>query len=228
MDRCAEDDGADVSASVAPLPRAFYARPALDVARDLIGKTLLRRTPEGLAGGVIVETEAYVGAIDPAAHSYRGKTKRNQTMFGPPGHTYIYFTYGMHYCMNAVAQPAGEAAAALIRALEPREGLALMRARRGPRIPDRDLARGPGRLCQALALTTADDGADLLGDALWIAETPGLPAGALPIATTPRIGITRAADWPWRFVAVGSRYVSGKGVRAVGEQFAVERGAPDL
>ena len=213
MDRRAEGDDGAVSAGVAPLPRAFYARPTLDVAHDLIGKTLLRRTPEGLTSGVIVETEAYVGAIDPAAHAYRGKTKRNQTMFGPPGHTYIYFTYGMHYCMNAVTQPEGEAAAVLIRALEPRVGVTLMQARRGPRIPDRDLARGPGRLCQALALTTADDGADLLGDALWIAETPGLPAGALTIATMPRIGVSRAADWPWRFVVVGSRYVSAKGVR---------------
>ena len=186
------------------------------MACDLIGKTLLRRTADGLTSGVIVETEAYVAAIDPAAHAYRGKTKRNQRMFGPPGYAYIYFTYGMHYCLNAVTQAEGEAAAVLIRAVEPRQGIALMGARRGPRIAERDLARGPGRLCQALALTTADDGADLLGDALWITETPDAPAAGLPIATTPRIGITQATDWPWRFVVVGNRYVSAKGVRADG------------
>ncbi len=217
-----EEDEDVATSEGAPLPRAFYARPTLEVARELIGKTLLRRTPEGLAGGVIVETEAYVAAIDPAAHAYRGKTKRNQTMFGPPGHAYVYFTYGMHYCVNVVTQAEGEAAAVLIRAIKPRVGIALMRARRGPRIADRDLARGPGRLCQALALTTADDGADLLGDALWIGETPGLAADALTIATTPRIGITQAADWPWRFVVVGSRYVSGRGGRVDDESLRSE------
>ena len=193
------------------LPHAFYARPTLDVARDLIGKTLYRQTADGVTAGIIVETEAYVAAIDPAAHGYRGKTPRNAAMFGPPGHAYIYVSYGMHHCLNVVTEGEGVAAAVLLRALEPTIGLDLMRMRRGPRIGDRDLARGPGRLCAALALTLAENGADLCGDALWIAETPGFPAEA-PIVTTPRIGINQAADWLWRFVAPGSPWVSGRKV----------------
>ena len=196
----------------APLPRAFYDRPTLDVARDLIGKTLLRRTVDGLAGGVIVETEAYVAAIDPAAHAYRGKTPRNASMFAAPGAAYIYRSYGIHYCLNVVTEAEGQAAAVLLRAIRPTIGLDLMRARRGPGIRDRDLARGPGRLCQALALTTAEDGVDLLGDALTITETPD--AERLAVAATPRVGITRAADWMWRFVAAGDPYVSARGVRS--------------
>ncbi len=205
--------GLDDTIATEPLPRAFYARPTLEVAHDLIGKTLLRRTAEGLAGGMIVETEAYVAAIDPAAHAYRGETPRNHSMFGEPGLAYVYRSYGMHYCLNVVTEGVGVAAAVLIRAIRPQVGVELMRRRRGERVTERDLARGPGRLCQALALTTAEDGADLLGPALWLSETPGLE-GALPIATTPRVGITQAADWPWRFVVVGDPYVSARGVRA--------------
>jgi DNA-3-methyladenine glycosylase len=202
------------------LPRAFYARPTLDVARDLIGKTLYRQTQDGMTAGIIVETEAYVAAVDPAAHGYRGKTPRNAVMFGPPGHAYVYFTYGMHFCLNVVTEEDGVAAAVLLRALEPTRGLPLMRARRGERIADRDLARGPGRLCAAMALTVADNGLDLQDDALWLTETPDFPPVA-PIAATPRIGITQAADWPWRFVLAGSRWVSG---RTVGATVADTRG----
>ena len=193
------------------LPLAFYARPTLEVARDLIGKTLSRRTAEGVTAGVIVETEAYVAAIDPAAHGYRGKTPRNAVMFGPPGRAYVYFTYGMHHCLNIVTEGEGVAAAVLLRALEPTAGIALMRSRRGERIADRDLARGPGRLCAALALTLADNGLDLCGDALWLEDTPDFPPNA-PIAATPRIGIAQAADWPWRFVLADSPWVSGRKV----------------
>lgn len=204
--------------SAAALPASFYDRPTLDVARDLIGKLLLRRAADGLAGGLIVETEAYVAATDPAAHAYRGMTPRNRSMFGRAGLAYVYRSYGIHFCLNVVTEGEGVAAAALIRAIRPLVGADLMRARRGPRIPTRDLARGPGRLCQALALTTDDDGIDLTrpdptGPALWLAEPPTEMA-PLPIATTPRIGITQAADWPWRFVVVGDPYVSGRGVRA--------------
>ncbi|HET9110748.1 MAG TPA: DNA-3-methyladenine glycosylase [Ktedonobacterales bacterium] len=199
-------------ADSAPLPRAFYDRPTLAVARDLIGKALLRRTAEGVTGGMIVETEAYVAAIDPSAHAYRGETPRNRSMFGEPGIAYVYRSYGIHYCLNVVTEGAGIASAVLIRAIRPQVGVELMRRRRGSQIADRDLARGPGRLCQALALTTADDGTDLLGSALWLTETPGLD-DALPIATTPRVGITHAADWPWRFVVAGDRHVSARGVR---------------
>lgn len=193
------------------LPHSFYARPTLEVARDLIGKTLYRRTAEGITAGIIVETEAYVAAIDPAAHGYRGKTPRNAVMFGPPGHTYVYFTYGMHYCLNVVTEGEGVAAAVLLRALEPSVGITLMRSRRGERITDRDLARGPGRLCAAMALTVAENGLDLCGDTLSIAETPDFPMDA-PVIATPRIGITQAADWPWRFVVADSPWVSGRKV----------------
>jgi DNA-3-methyladenine glycosylase len=191
------------------LPQAFYARSTLDVARDLIGKTLYRRAPDGETAGVIVETEAYVAAIDPSAHGYRGKTPRNAAMFGPPGHAYVYFTYGMHFCLNVVTEAEDVAAAVLIRALEPTAGIEIMRSRRGERIADRDLARGPGRLCAAMALTIADNGDDLEGDSLSIAETPGFPVDA-PVLATPRIGISQAADWPWRFVLAGSPWVSGR------------------
>lgn len=189
----------------------FYARPTLDVARDLIGKTLYRQTSDGVTAGVIVETEAYIAAIDPAAHGFRGKTPRNAAMFGPPGHAYVYFTYGMHCCLNVVTEEEGVAAAVLLRAIEPTIGLPLMRVRRGERIADRDLTRGPGRLCAAMALTTADNGLLLEGDALWLTVTPGFPPDA-PIVATPRIGITQAADWPWRFVLADSPWVSGRKV----------------
>jgi DNA-3-methyladenine glycosylase len=134
-------------------------------------------------------------------------------MFGPPGYAYVYFTYGMHYCLNTVTGPAGQAGGVLLRALQPTVGLELMRERRGARIPDRDLARGPGRLCQALGVTGADYGTDLTGDALWISETPGdLPD--LLIAATPRIGITRATERPWRFVICDNRYISGRPIHS--------------
>jgi DNA-3-methyladenine glycosylase len=183
----------------------------------LIGKTLVRASDEGIAAGIIVETEGYIASVDPAAHGYGGWTPRTRSMFGPPGHAYVYLSYGMHHCLNVVTEREGEAAAVLIRALEPTVGIPLMRARRGEAIVDRNLCRGPGRLCQALALTLADDGADLLGPALWIAETPSFSQDT-PIAATPRIGISRAADWPWRFIIPGNRYVSGSRIRAAGAQ----------
>ncbi|HEX9039367.1 MAG TPA: DNA-3-methyladenine glycosylase [Ktedonobacterales bacterium] len=203
-----------------PLPRAYYARPTLEVARDLLGKTLWRRTADGLVGGLIVETEAYVAAVDPAAHAYRGKTPRNASMFAPPGTAYVYRSYGIHYCLNVVTEDEGVAAAVLLRAIHPTTGLELMRARRGPATPDRDLARGPGRLCQALALTNADDGASLLGSDLWISATRTAALTALlppvfRVAATPRIGITQATDWPWRFVIAGDPFVSARAVRVV-------------
>jgi DNA-3-methyladenine glycosylase len=196
------------------LPPAFYARSTLEVARALLGKTLARRTDAGVAAGVIVEAEAYIAAVDPAAHGYGGPTPRTRSMFGKSGHAYVYRSYGMHFCLNVVTEPEGAAAAVLIRALVPSCGLELMRARRGPAISDRNLCRGPGRLCQALAITLSDDGADLCGPELWIAETPGAESnGGLPIASSPRIGISKAVDLPWRFYIPGSRYVSGRPVR---------------
>jgi DNA-3-methyladenine glycosylase len=183
------------------------------VARALLGKTLWRRAEAGLTAGVIVETEAYDGANDPASHAWRGRTRRNAVMFGPPGRAYVYFTYGMHYCLNAVTGPAGRASAVLLRALQPLVGLDIMRERRGAHIPERDLARGPGRLCQALGITTADDRTDLASDALWISEAAE-DASAFSIAATPRIGVTRAAERPWRFVICDNRWVSGRPVRS--------------
>jgi DNA-3-methyladenine glycosylase len=194
------------------LPRDFYAWPTLAVARDLLGKTLWRRTDAGVTAGVIVETEAYIASIDPAAHSYRGPTARNRTMFGPPGHAYVYRSYGIHAIFNVVTEPEGQAAAVLIRALQPAHGFELMRARRGAGVSERELLRGPGRLCQGMGITLDENGMDLLGPALWISHTPGFPVDA-PVVATPRIGISRATDLPWRFVLAGNPYVSGRLVK---------------
>ncbi|MGZ3665616.1 MAG: DNA-3-methyladenine glycosylase [Ktedonobacterales bacterium] len=208
----------DVSSLLVPVSQAFYEQTTVDVARALIGKTLARRTARGLTAGIIVEVEAYAGAMDPASHAYRGLTPRNRTMFGPTGRAYVYLSYGVHCCINVVTEWEGEAAAVLVRALEPTYGIELMRERRGARIADRNLCRGPGRLCQAMDITREQDGADLTAgpatdgvDGLWVAETGDWAMDA-PIATSPRIGISRAVDWPWRFYVAGNRYVSGRPV----------------
>lgn len=180
------------------LPRAFFARPAPDVARGLIG-AILR---VGAAGGIVVETEAYE-ACDPASHSARGPTPRNAAMFGPAGHAYVYRSYGLHWCLNAVcgAEPCGSAV--LIRALEPVAGLALMRERRG--VPDpRQLCRGPGRLCQALGVTGALNGHPLDQPPFAVEERPDEP----DIAVGRRVGITRGVETPWRFGLAGSAFLS--------------------
>jgi DNA-3-methyladenine glycosylase len=181
-----------------PLPGEFFARSVHEVAPDLVGVTLL---VDGV-GGTIVEVEAY-DHEDPAAHGFRGKTPRNASMFGPPGHAYVYRSYGIHWCLNVVCEPEGVASAVLIRALEPVQGLEEMAARRG--LDDvRLLCSGPGRVCQALAVTREHDGVAL-------GEPPFelLPRTDEPeILTGPRIGITQAADRPWRYVLAGSRYLS--------------------
>ena len=177
------------------LPAFLTRHPAL-VARDLIGWTLTLRG----VGGRIVETEAYHHE-EPASHSFNGRTPRNGVMFGPVGHAYVYRSYGLHWCLNLVCgEDRGNAV--LIRALEPTAGLELMRERRGVAEP-RSLCSGPGKLCQALAITHAENG--LAMDAPPFALAPGAAAG---IVTGPRIGITRAVDLPWRFGEAGSRYVS--------------------
>ncbi|HEX8032608.1 MAG TPA: DNA-3-methyladenine glycosylase, partial [Ktedonobacterales bacterium] len=190
----------DVLSLLAPVSQAFYEQATLDVARALIGKTLARRTARGLTAGIIVEVEAYAGAMDPASHAYRGLTPRNRVMFGPAGRAYVYLSYGMHCCINIVTECEGAAAAVLVRALEPTYGIGLMRERRGASIADRDLCRGPGRLCQALDITRGQDGADLTvgpvtdrADGLWVAETGDWAMDA-PVAASPRIGISRAVD----------------------------------
>ncbi|MCY3643211.1 MAG: DNA-3-methyladenine glycosylase [Acidimicrobiaceae bacterium] len=180
-----------------PLDRAFYARGALEVAPDLLNKVLV--APDGRAGR-IVEVEAYRGADDPGSHGFRGKTRRNATMFGPPGHLYVYFTYGMHWCANVVAETDGVAAAVLLRALTPLDGLDAMYAARGPAARrDRDLCSGPAKLTQALGIDGALDGANLVtADRDVTIVDDGRPPPQEPVVTT-RIGLTSGSDLPWRF-----------------------------
>jgi DNA-3-methyladenine glycosylase len=188
----------DFSVSEAQLPRSFFARPVLEVARELIGSTVL---VDGI-GGLIVETEAY-SHEDPASHSFRGRTARNASMFGPPGHAYVYLSYGMHWCMNFVCGRDPLGSGVLIRAIEPIAGLSAMRARRGVEDP-RLLCSGPGRLCQALAVTRKEDGAPLDEAPFRLLRRLREPE----ILVGPRIGITQAPDKPWRFGLAGSAFVS--------------------
>jgi DNA-3-methyladenine glycosylase len=171
--------------------------------------TLLRATPEGICGGIIVETEGYLSAIDPAAHGYLRPTPRTRIMYGPPGYAYIYFSYGMHHMLNISTEPEGIGAAVLIRAIQPTVGVELMRQRRGDTLPLRDLARGPGRVCAALGLGLAENGIALTGDTLWLDDEPGLAPDAI-IATSGRIGISVGTDLPWRWYLANNLYVSGK------------------
>ena len=182
---------------IVPLSPAFYARPAPEVARALIGVQLLVNG----VGGRVVETEAY-DCDDPASHSFNGPTVRNAAMFGPPGRAYVYRSYGLHWCLNVVCG-VKRGSAVLIRALEPEHGFDLMRQRRG-QVSDRDLCRGPGRLCQALAITGALDGRPL--DTVPFAVLDRVAQAE--VVTGGRIGITRAADTPWRFSLAGSRFLS--------------------
>jgi DNA-3-methyladenine glycosylase len=180
------------------LKRDFFARSVHDVAPELIGATLL---VDGV-GGTIVEVEAY-DHEDPAAHGYRGRTERNASMFGPPGHAYVYRSYGVHWCLNLVCEEEGSASAVLLRALEPEQGVDAMRDRRGVDDP-RLLAAGPGRLCQALGVTREHDGLPLDRPPFELHAR----AGEVQVVTGPRIGITQAADRPWRYGLSGSRFVS--------------------
>ena len=199
--------GTDPGAVIgAPLPLAFYGRPSREVAPALIGHYLVSTLGGERTVGRIVETEAYEGPGDPASHAAEriGRTARNATMFGPPGTVYVYKSYGIHWCMNAVTDREGFPGAVLIRALEPVEGLDAMRARRGSK--DRDLARGPGRLTEALAVTGEQDGHVLAEPPLLLCE--GTPPDPAAIEAGPRIGISRAVERPLRFTLGGSRYLS--------------------
>jgi DNA-3-methyladenine glycosylase len=189
-----------------PLSPGFFGRSVHDVAPDLIGATFL----VGGTGGVIVEVEAY-HHTDEAAHSFNGQTARNAVMFGPPGRLYVYRSYGIHWCVNFVCEPEGSAAAVLIRALMPTAGLAAMRRRRGV-VSDRLLCSGPGRLCQALAITGDDNGAAL--DRAPFAVFPR--TAPVDIVAGPRIGITRAAELPWRYGLKGSRFLSRPFIKSGG------------
>ena len=188
------------------LPASFYARPTPVVARRLLGHVLVSDVGGRRTAGRIVETEAYLGADDPASHGYRARrTRRNASMFERPGTAYVYFTYGMHWCLNAVTEREGIPAAVLIRALEPLDGLPTMRRRRR-NAPDRELCSGPAKLCQALGVTGREDGAPLTRGRLRIVRQGSRQRYA--IIVTPRIGITRAVDWPLRFLIEGSPWVS--------------------
>jgi len=203
------------------IPREFFDRPSQEVAPDLLGCVLEHETAEGLVAVELTEVEAYAGETDPASHSYRGRTARNGVMFGPPGYAYVYFTYGMHFCVNVVCMPAGIPRAVLLRAGRVTAGEDLARRRRArwrseasqeSILPARDLARGPARLCQALAIDRTQNGLDVCsadGELRLRPADPGLRAnGAIEVAVGPRVGVSAAADVPWRFWVAGDPTVS--------------------
>lgn len=204
----------------APLTRGFFDRPTLGVARDLLGKVLVHHRRGALTSGAIVEVEAYIGESDPACHAAPGLTRRNAPLYGPPGLAYVYLNYGIHALVNAVTEPAGSPAAVLIRALDPIDGVEIMRRRRrramkGRRGPTTglarvDLCRGPGNLTMAMGITLEENGADLSGRRLWI-EDRGV--GVTAAAWGPRIGIRVGTDRPWRAWILGHPAVSGRRAR---------------
>ena len=216
------------------LDRGFFDRPGVQVAPELLGLVLWHDSPAGLVAGVLTEVEAYAGQADPASHAYRGRSNRNAVMFGPPGHAYVYFTYGMHFCVNLVCEQAGQASAVLLRAARIVQGAELAAIRRRPRartaaaeqpgqaeqreqpgqprlpgrvLAERDLARGPARLCQAMGIDRALDGADVCADGspLRVLGRAGPVAG---ISQGPRVGVSRGAEEPWRFWITGDPTVS--------------------
>ena len=195
------------SADAVKLARDFYEQRTVQAAQGLLGKHLVRVHPDGITTGIILETEAYVGLEDRASHASRGRTPRTTVMFGPAGFAYVYVIYGLHHCLNAVTEPEGYPAAVLIRAVQPREGLDLMRARRRKQEISL-LASGPGRLCQAFGIERGLSGVDLCGDTLFIEDHHVSPAD---IVATTRIGVDYAGPWkdmPWRFYIAGHPGVS--------------------
>ena len=190
----------------APLPVGFYARDTEVVARELLGCILECHADGGVASGRIVETEAYVGEHDLACHAAAGLTTRTAPLYGPPGRSYVYFIYGVHWCFNAVTRREGEPSAVLVRALEPLQGVESMRRRRPAARRDMDLTNGPGKLCAALGITGAHNALALQVPPLVIREGERIPARR--VAVTPRIGIREAADWPLRWMVTDSPYVS--------------------
>ncbi|HTO70189.1 MAG TPA: DNA-3-methyladenine glycosylase [Myxococcota bacterium] len=189
------------------LPRSFFARPCLEVAPEVLGLLLVHELPGGeRLVGRIVEVEAYLGdGTDAASHAHRGPTRRNRPMFGAPGHFYVYRSMGIHRCVNVVCEPAGSAAAVLLRAAEPLEGEARMRALRGGR-SDRELANGPGKLCEALDIHLSDDGADALRGPLRLERERD--ARPRDVRVGPRVGITKSPGLPYRFFVAGSPHVT--------------------
>ena len=189
-------------AQAEPLARAFYERPTVEVARGLLGKVLVH----GRLAGRIVEVEAYLGTEDPAAHAWRGLTERTRVIFGPPGHAYVYFVYGIYECLNLVAEPDGVPGCVLIRALEPMAGLAAMRRRRPKAHRIEELASGPGRLTLAMGISRRHNGADVTRGPLTVRALG--PEPLIEIQSTPRIGISRSKEAPLRFLIAGNRFVS--------------------
>lgn len=186
------------------LKREFYEKPTVEVARALLGKVVVH----GPVAGVIVETEAYLGGADLASHSARGITPRTRVIFGPGGHAYVYLIYGMYECLNLVCEPDGQPGCVLIRALEPVDGIPLMRERRAAARRDEDLAGGPGKLTLAMGITRAHNGVDVTRGSL-VVRAPA-HSTALEVQVTPRIGIRECADLPLRFLVRGNRFVSRK------------------
>ena len=190
------------------LPRSFYSRSTLDVANDLLGKVLIRRLGRRKLAGRIVETEAYVGPHDLACHASKGHTPRTAVMFGPPGFAYVYMIYGFYFCLNVVTEPEGYPAAVLIRAVEPLEGVDLMKKLRSHPVRHTNIASGPGKLCMAMSIDKQLNGADLLGTTIWI-EDRAIDRGA--ILASPRVGVDYAGEYkdkPWRFYVDGNPHVS--------------------
>jgi DNA-3-methyladenine glycosylase len=189
------------------LPRSFYLRPTLTIARELLGKYIVRRLKGKNLIGKIVEAEAYLGEKDPASHAFRGKTKRNEVMFGEGGHLYVYFTYGMHFCSNVVTDAEGKGRAVLIRAVEPLAGIDMMIKNR--KLKDTsiiNLTNGPAKLCEAFGIEGKHNGIDLLGDEIHITAGEKIPREQ--IVSAPRIGITNGAEKLWRFYIKGNPFVS--------------------
>jgi DNA-3-methyladenine glycosylase len=190
-----------------PVERTWLTRPALELAPDILGGLLVSSSPEGTVAVRITEVEAYEGADDPGSHAFRGRTRRNEVMFGRAGHLYVYFTYGMHWCANVVCGPAGVASAVLLRAGEVIRGLTVARSRRPSARTDNELARGPARLASTLGLGPAHNGLDLCDpDSRLVLQPADGPPGR--ISTGPRVGLARAADRPWRYWITGDPTVS--------------------
>ena len=189
------------------LPRSFYEQSTVDVAKQLLGKYLVRKHPDGDSSGRIVETEAYIGPQDLACHAAKGRTKRTEVMFGAAGHAYVYFIYGFYHMLNLVTEAKDYPAAVLIRAVEPMDGIELMKERRKSTVL-RNLASGPGKLCQAFAVDRSLNGASLNGDILYVEDRGETPP---KFVATPRIGVDYAGKWktkPYRFLVCGSEFVS--------------------
>jgi len=204
----------DLTPAMKKLTADFYRRDALTVARELLGKILVRKTNGKTLSGIIAEVEAYKGSVDEAAHTFRGKTKRNEIMFEEGGYLYVYFTYGAHFCCNVVTGGKDEGEAVLLRALEPKDGIEVMAANRGysgEEITRKDLLNltsGPGKICQALNINRADNGTNLLGGDIYLLDGEKLPDNRVEVCK--RIGITKSVDLPWRFYIKDNPYISKK------------------